>query len=92
MKLFMRVITEREHQVNICDSELIGKKLNDVTISEHFYGQEASDEMIIDEIKKATMINALGERAVEIVESVKGDLDVVVIDGIPHVMVVQLIT
>jgi len=92
MKLFMKTIIEREHQVNICDSELIGKKLNEVTISEYFYGQETSNEEIIEEIKKSTMINALGERAVEIVESVKGELDVVVIDGIPHIMVVQLIT
>jgi len=91
MKLFMRVINEREHQVNICDEELIGKKLNEVTISEHFYGEVTNDREIIEEIKKSTMINALGERAVEIVESVKGELDVVVIEGIPHVMVVTLI-
>lgn len=87
----MRVINEREHQVNICDEELIGKKLNEVTISEHFYGEVTNDREIIEEIKKSTMINALGERAVEIVESVKGELDVVVIEGIPHVMVVTLI-
>jgi len=87
----MRVINEREHQVNICDEELIGKKLNEVTISEHFYGEVTNDEEIIEEIKKSTMINALGERAVEIVESVKGELDVIVIEGIPHVMVVTLI-
>ncbi|HLE05784.1 MAG TPA: DUF424 family protein [Candidatus Nanoarchaeia archaeon] len=91
MKLFMRVINEREHQVNICDEELIGKKLNEVTISEHFYGEVTNDREIIEEIKKSTMINALGERAVEIVESVKGELDVIVIEGIPHVMVVTLI-
>ena len=87
----MRVINEREHQVNICDEELIGKKLNEVTISEHFYGEVTNDREIIEEIKKSTMINALGERAVEIVESVKGELDVIVIEGIPHVMVVTLI-
>lgn len=92
MNLFMKVITEREHQVNICDENLIGQKLNEVTISDYFYGIKTSDEEVIEEIKKATMINALGERAVEIVESIKGDLDVVVIEGIPHVMVVQLIT
>jgi len=83
----VKVIKGENYQVNICDKELIGKKLNDNTINEHFYGTEATREEIIKELKLATLINALGAKAVDLLKEVKGELQVVLIEGVPHAQV-----
>ena len=53
-----KVVENNEFMVNLCDSELIGRELNDSVISEAFYGEEMSDEEIIEASKQATLINA----------------------------------
>lgn len=84
MSICMKVIKDGHYQVNLCDKELIGIKLNEVTINNHFYGEESSVDLIIIELSKATLINALGGESVDLVKQVKGNVEVVLIEGIPH--------
>lgn len=80
----LRVIKGKDYQVNICDSELIGKKINGTTISEQFYGAKTSKEQALIELRNATLVNALGAESVKLLEQAKGKLKAISINGIPH--------
>jgi len=80
----LKVIKGKDYQVNICDKELIGKKINETTISENFYGVETTRENVLNELRNATVVNALGNEAVKLLKEVKGSLKIVNIDGFPH--------
>ncbi len=81
----LKVIVGTNYQVNLCDKGLIGSKINGVSVSNHFYGFERPVKEVIKELGKATVINALGVESVKLVESVKGELSKVFVNGIPHV-------
>jgi hypothetical protein len=80
----LKVIKTRDYQVNICDKDLIGNKINDCTISERFYGTQVTEQEAINELEKATLINALGSEAVSLLKQVKGDVVVIDLEGVPH--------
>lgn len=79
----------------VADSDLIGKKFSEkkleITISEEFYGSEEADEKkIADLIAGATIINAMGPRAVNALVKcgiVKSG-DTTKVCGLPHAQVV----
>jgi len=81
----LKIIKGIDLQVNLCDAELIGKSVNGSKISENFYGVKASQEEIIQALKEATLINALGSKAVALVKKIKGELETINLNGIPHV-------
>ncbi len=82
----LKVIINKHYEVNLCDSKLIGSVINGTTVSSLFYGEKCSRENAINEIKKATMINALGEESVKLVKEVKGELKTMMLNGIPHLL------
>jgi hypothetical protein len=84
MTVCLKIINERDYQVNICDKDLIGRKVNDCTINEKFYGSEVTKERALIELGKATLINALGSEAVSLLKKVKGEIIIIDLDGIPH--------
>lgn len=84
IKVCLKVIKGKDYQVNICDQELIGQELNGTTISEFFYGKKTPVKKALKELKKATLINALGEEAVRLLKKVKGELTIINVKGIPH--------
>jgi hypothetical protein len=88
----LKVITENYYQVNICDSNLIGTKMYESTINEHFYGKECELNEALNHLRKATMINAIGKEAVALVIKVKGKVQVLDINGIPHTQFYTILT
>ncbi len=81
--------------VAICDSELLGRRLKlsegvYVDVSKSFYGGMLLDADELDKyIKQGTIVNLLGERAVNV--AVKMGLvresAIVMIDGVPHIQI-----
>lgn len=82
--IHLKVIKSKDYQVNICDKDLIGRKINNTTISKSFYGEKTSIDKALAELKKATLVNALGSEAVKLLKKVKGDLNTISVNGIPH--------
>ncbi|MBD3311942.1 DUF424 family protein [archaeon] len=82
--IHLKVIKSKDYQVNICDEDLIGRKINNTTISESFYGERTSSDKALAELKKATLVNALGSEAVKLLKKVKGDLNTIKVNGVPH--------
>jgi hypothetical protein len=76
------------------DSELIGKTLKHgdhaVSVSAEFYGGDEADEKAIEELlKSATVINAIGKRAVGLLisEGLVKENETVKVDGVPHAQI-----
>jgi hypothetical protein len=59
-------------------------------VNEHFYGQPVNHEEARAELGKATLINALGEQAVRLVREVKGDIEVLDVNGISYTIIVKV--
>ncbi len=72
MKFRMKIYRVRgEVLVAVCDSELVGKTFREgnlkIEVKEDFYGTEDFDEREVEEaLKKATIANITGKRAVEL--------------------------
>ncbi len=82
----LKVIKGRYYQVNLCDTKLIGKRIGEVSINNLFYGEPVNEETAIKELSKANLVNALGVKAIELVEKVFGVMKVNVIDNTPNVI------
>ncbi len=88
-----------EFLVAICDSDIVGRTFRDkerrlkLEISENFYGkEEVNEEKAKDLLKRATIANISGRKAVNLAIKL-GLIDkdkVLVIDGCPHAQMVIL--
>ena len=82
---------QKEVLITLCDEEILGKKLNfngiEIYVNPKFYNGEKKDENEIKELlKKATIINAIGKKSVNLCLK-EGYIDksgIIYIDGIPH--------
>uniref|UniRef100_A0A7J2TLK0 DUF424 domain-containing protein n=1 Tax=Archaeoglobus fulgidus TaxID=2234 RepID=A0A7J2TLK0_ARCFL len=83
--------------VAVCDSELVGKVFRDgnlkLEVKESFYGEEDfSEKEVAEALKRATIANITGERAVNLAIRL-GLIDkdrVLCISGCPHAQMVLI--
>jgi hypothetical protein len=87
-----------EYIVALCDKELIGKKFKDgnlrLFVNPRFYkGKGVTREKAIDELRKATIANIVGEKAVNL--AIEAGLikkeNVIKIKNIPHAQFVTIV-
>lgn len=86
-----------ETLVAVCDSELVGKVFIEgnlkIEVKESFYGTEEFEEKeVVNALKKATIANITGEKAVKLAIKI-GIVDkerVLTISGCPHAQMVLL--
>jgi hypothetical protein len=98
--LLMRVFEKKgERIVAVCDSELIGKVfregevvLNLEKYASFYQGEEADEEKVEKELRSATSINLVGERAVGVAKKMKlvKESEVMRIQKIPHVQIYKI--
>lgn len=96
MRIFKR---GNEKIVAVCDSEIIGKVLREGEITldleryAGFYKGESVDEARVKkELKSATSVNLVGNRAVSIAKNLKliKDSDIMNIASVPHVQIYEI--
>jgi len=94
----MKIYSVRgETLVAVCDSELVGKVFREgnlkIEVKESFYGTEEFEEKeVINALRKATIANITGEKAVDLAIKI-GIIDrdrVLRISGCPHAQTVVL--
>jgi len=100
MKFRMKVYrVQGELQNAVCDSEIVGRTFRDeerglkLEIKESFYGKEEVDaDNVREMLKKATIANISGERAVRLAveEGIVDENRVLVIGECPHAQMVVL--
>ncbi|MCW1297952.1 MAG: DUF424 domain-containing protein [Candidatus Parvarchaeota archaeon] len=87
-----------EYIVALCDKELIGKKFSDgnlrLFVNPRFYkGKIISKKKAIEELRKATIANIVGKRAIDL--AIKAGIikeeNVIKIKDIPHAQLVSII-
>ncbi len=89
-KFWMKIhIIREEYMVAACDYELLGKEFKEgnlrLYVSPRFYGGKVVDEeKLIEELKKATIGNLVGENAVEAGRKAGVVGNVKKISGVPH--------
>ena len=82
--------------VCVCDEDLLGKILKEngfeIKVSKGFYGNsKASEEEVINELSKATIINVLGKESINTLRKVKKIINVIEIQGVPHAQWVKIL-
>ncbi len=82
--------------VCVCDEDLLGKILKEnglkIKVSKGFYGNlKASEEEVINELSKATIINVLGKESINTLRKVKKIINVTEIQGVPHAQWVKIL-
>ena len=84
--------TEHTEIITLCDSDLIGKKLFNITISKAFYGINEYKEKYLKVLKEAQNINALGKESIELLlkHKIITKEDVKYYDDIPHVQIFSI--
>ena len=84
--------SEHTEILTLCDSDLIGKKLFNITISNAFYGSSEYNEKYSKALKEAKNINALGKQSINLLlkNKIIKQKDVKYYDNIPHVQVLSL--
>lgn len=83
--------------VAVCDSEIVGKTFREgslkIEVKESFYGTEEFEEReVVNALRKATIVNIVGERAVALAIKI-GIVDkdkVLRISGCPHAQMVLI--
>lgn len=92
MKFWVKVHrVGNEIMIAFCDEKLLEKTLNfgdvKIKISKEFYGESLIDDKALKEmLKNATIINAFGKNAIEILEK-EGFIsktNILLVDGVPH--------
>ncbi len=79
-----------------CDLEILGETFSEgearITVNRHFYfGEEATEEMLVERMKSATIMNFVGERAVSLAIA-QGLVDperTITIQGVRHAQAVR---
>lgn len=81
--------------VSVCDREILGKCLGDsgFEVKDDFYGgNECGGEKLREVLKEATIINAVGTKAINFLvkEKIIEKNNVIMVGGVPHAQVVTL--
>jgi hypothetical protein len=91
-------LTQGEILLAACDDDIIGKTFCEgelqLVVSESFYGGEKiSKENFILQIKKATIINLVGQAVIKVALDLGliGKEGIIEIDGIPHAQIAKMI-
>lgn len=89
-----RMCYEGSMMVNICDEELVGRKISEdqleINITESYFGQEVvSDEEAVSLLRSSSIANLVGERIVDKALGMKmaSKLSVRTISGVPFLMI-----
>jgi len=94
----LRIYRQRgEVVLAACDKELMGRTLREgglrLDVCSSFYeGEDASEEMLLNRLRNATIANLVGERTVGVATE-HGLVDeecVLRIEGVPHVQLVKM--
>jgi hypothetical protein len=98
-----KTIYLKEHQtasgllVAVCDKELLGQSFQEaelrLAVTERFYkGEEATEDEVIASLRRATIANVVGRRAVQcaVEHEFINEANVLVIGGVPHAQMVRL--
>lgn len=87
----------KEYLVAVCDEELLGKQFEDskfrISVNPRFYGGELVDaQRVIEELKKATIANLVGDEAVKLAirEKLVSEDNVIKVGKILHAQFVAL--
>lgn len=98
--LLMRVFQKRSDRIlAVCDAELIGKVFREGEIvlnldkyASFYKGEEVDEKRVEMELRKATSINLVGERAVAVAKRMKlvRDSDIIKIQKVPHVQIYRI--
>ncbi len=83
--------------VAVCDKELLGQSFQEaelrLAVTERFYkGDEATEDEVIASLRRATIANVVGRRAVHcaVEHEFIDEAHVLVIGGVPHAQMVRL--
>ena len=83
--------------VAVCDKDLMGKNFEEgeltLKISERFYkGEEATEGDVITSLRRATIANLVGKRAIKcaVDHDFIEEACVIFVDGVPHAQMVKL--
>ena len=83
--------------IAVCDAELIGKRFEErglfLTITESFYkGEEVTESEVVNSLKRATIANLVGERAIKCAldNHLIEEANVIFVAGVPHSQIVQI--
>lgn len=84
--------SEHTEILTLCDSDLIGEKLFNITISKAFYEGEKYEEKYLKVLKEAQNINALGKESIELLlkHKIITEEDIKYYDKIPHVQLFSI--
>ena len=94
MLWFKRYVRGRDVVVAIADEELMGKCFEEgefvLKVTSFFKGELLREEEVLERLKEATIINAVGERAVKVVikAGLATEKGVKRVAGVPHLQVV----
>ncbi len=90
--------TQGEILLAACDDKVLGKTFSEgefqLAVSESFYGGErVSREHFIKELKKASIVNLVGDKVIEIAISLGmiNENCIIEIDGMPHAQIAKMI-
>ena len=83
--------------VAVCDKELVGKRYEEggllLQITERFYkGEEATEREVVRSLKRATIANLVGKRAIKCAldNHFIEEINVIFVEGIPHAQMVKI--
>lgn len=98
--LFMKVFRKgNEKIVAVCDSEIIGKVLREGEITldleryaDFYKGESVDENKVKNELKSATSMNLVGDRAVSIAKNLRlvKESDIIRIAHVPHVQIYKI--
>jgi hypothetical protein len=90
--------TQGEILLAACDDNLLGKTFEEgelqLVVSESFYGGErVSDELFINQLRMATIINLVGREVVKIASEMGmiNEECVLEIKGVPHAQIAKMV-
>ncbi|MHC1579542.1 MAG: DUF424 domain-containing protein [Candidatus Alkanophagales archaeon] len=83
--------------VAVCDKELVGRRFSDgflkLEVSEEFYkGEVVGEDEVLRSLRRATIANIVGERAVRVAVE-NGIIDaesIIFVEGVPHAQMVRI--
>ena len=90
-------VSGKEILLAICDKKLLGKTLKkgdvEIKIGDFYKGEDISDDELFSEIKKATVINAIGEETISffLKNKIINREDLVYINEVPHAQIYKMV-
>lgn len=94
---YKKYSTQDERMLAICDSEILGRKLEEedicIEVSEEFYSdKECGEKEAVELIASSTIVNAVGRNIVNVMidNRLADNSSVLYIRGVPHVQTVCL--